>query len=71
MSLYVEAVKRGMPEGLTDDEQAHWWYVRDRDHLAVVVRQRNTIEKLRYENEKLRIRNEELIDFCRTIRICD
>ena len=48
MSLHTEAVMRGMPEGvLSDDEITQWWYRRDLDHLAVVVRLRNENQRLR------------------------
>ena len=47
MSLYTEAVMRGMPEGCSDEEASRWWYLRDRDHLAMVVMQRNQIQSLR------------------------
>ena len=47
MSLYVEAVKRGMPEGCSDEEASDWWYERDLNQLVINSR-------LYMENETLR-----------------
>ena len=54
MSLYVEAVKRGMPEDISDDDQVTWWYRRDRDHLVVVNRLVQERDKARREISVLR-----------------
>jgi len=54
MTLYVEAVMRGMPEGMSDEEQSLWWYRRDRDHLAVVNRLVQERDAAREENACLR-----------------
>jgi hypothetical protein len=54
MTLYDEAVMRGMPEGMSDEEESKWWYRRDRDRLAVVNRLVQERDAAREENAILK-----------------